>query len=123
VLKSYKDLTVWQRAYQLCLETYRATSSFPTEEKYGLVSQMRRAAVSVPSNIAEGYGRRTKGEYIQALHIAYASLCELETQMMLANDLAMPSGDGLRYVGETLGDVERLLKALIRSLQQEGEST
>jgi four helix bundle protein len=118
MLKSYKDLTVWQRAYQLCLETYRLTSCFPAEERYGLVSQVRRAAVSVPSNIAEGYGRRSRGEYLQSLHIAYASLCELETQILLAADLGfLKPEQSVRAKGD-VGDVERLLKALIRSLQQ-----
>ena len=87
MLKNFKELKVWQKAYQLCLEIYRVTKKFPREEIYGLTSQIRRSAVSVPSNIAEGYGRKTKGEYIQALYIAYGSNCELETQIMLSGDL------------------------------------
>jgi four helix bundle protein len=123
MLRSYKDLTVWQRAYQLCLETYRLTSGFPAEERYGLVSQIRRAAVSVPSNIAEGYGRRSTGEYLQSLHIAYASLSELETQILLAADLGfLKPEQSMRAKGD-IGDVERLLKALIRSLQQRRSAT
>lgn len=81
MLKNYKELNVWQRAYHLSLEIYRITRTFPKEEMYGLSSQIRRAAVSVPSNIAEGYGRKTTPEYIQALYIAYGSICELETQI------------------------------------------
>jgi len=123
MLKSYKDLTVWQRTYQLCLETYRLTSCFPAEERYGLVSQVRRAAVSVPSNIAEGYGRRTTGEYLQSLSIASASLCELETQILLAADLGFLAPEqSVRAKGDT-GDVERLLQALVGSLQQKRSAT
>ena len=87
MLKNYKELKVWQRGYRLCFEIYQLTGNFPQEEKYGLTSQIRRAAISVPSNIAEGYGRKTTKEYLQALYIAYGSLCELETQIMLAGDL------------------------------------
>jgi len=123
MLKSYKDLTVWQRAYHLCLETYRLTSCFPAEERYGLVSQVRRAAVSVPSNIAEGYGRRSTGEYLQSLHIAYGSLCELETQILLAADLGLLKPEQSERAKGDIGDVERLLKALIRSLQQRRSAT
>lgn len=85
--KSFKDLFAWQKAYQLVLETYRVTNQFPHNERFGLTQQMRRAAVSVPSNIAEGYGRQHKNEYRQALAVAYGSLCELETQYLLAVDL------------------------------------
>lgn len=118
MLRSYKELTAWQRAYQLCLETYRLTAGFPKEEKYGLVSQVRRAAVSVPSNIAEGYGRKSIGEYLQSLHIAYASLCEVETQVLLASDLGFLKPEQSMSLEEAIGDVERLLKALIKSLKR-----
>ena len=87
MLRNYKELKVWQKFYQLCLEIYRITGRFPGEEKYGLTSQIRRAAVSVPSNIAEGYGRRTTREYIRSLYLAYGSNCELETQVLLSSDL------------------------------------
>ena len=85
--KSFKDLIVWQKAYKLVLETYKTTKDFPKSEIYGLSQQMRRAAISVPSNIAEGYGRNHKPEYRQFLSIAYGSLAELETQYLLAIDL------------------------------------
>ncbi len=87
MLKNYKELKVWQKAYQSCLEVYKLTKGFPTDERYGLTSQMRRAAVSVPSNIAEGYGRKTTPEYIRSLYFAYGSNCELETQISLSGDL------------------------------------
>jgi len=84
---SFKDLIVWQKAYALVLEIYRIIKNFPNAEVYGLAHQMRKSAVSVPSNIAEGYGRKHKTEYSQFLSIAYGSLAELETQYLLAVDL------------------------------------
>jgi four helix bundle protein len=116
MLKNFKELKVWQKAYRLCLEIYKITKDFPKEERYGLTSQIRRAAVSVPSNIAEGYGRKNKGEYIQALYIAYGSNCELETQVMLSGDLGYIEDRSLERLLEDVGDVERMLKALIKSL-------
>ena len=83
MLKSFKELKVWEKAYQLCLEMYKGTSGFPGDEKFGLTSQMRRAAISIPSNIAEGYGRKTIPDYVRSLYIAYGSNCELETQTLL----------------------------------------
>jgi len=85
--KSFKDLIVWQKAYRLTLEIYRNTKTFPRHETYGLTQQMRKAAISLPSNIAEGYGRKHKAEYQHFLSIAYASLLELETQYLLSLDL------------------------------------
>ena len=85
--KSFKDLIVWQKSYQLVLQIYRITKRFPKSEIYGLSQQMRKASISIPSNIAEGYGRKHKAEYEQFLSIAYGSLLELETQFLLAKDL------------------------------------
>ncbi|OHB75021.1 MAG: hypothetical protein A2Z25_03880 [Planctomycetes bacterium RBG_16_55_9] len=85
--QSFKDLVVWQKAYRLVLEIYKITKDFPSFEMYGLAQQMRRAAVSIPSNIAEGYGRKHKAEYRQFLSVAYGSLSELETQYLLSVDL------------------------------------
>jgi len=118
MLKNYKELKVWQKSYQLCLEIYRITKRFPKEETYGLVSQIRRAAVSVPSNIAEGYGRKTTPEYVRFLYIAYGSNCELETQILLSGDLGYMERDKLEMVQKDLGEVERMIKALIKSLER-----
>ena len=118
MLKNYKDLTVWQKAYQLCLEIYKLTKTFPKEEIYGLSSQMRRAAVSIPSNIAEGYGRKTTPEYIQSLYIAYGSICELETQLLLSGDLGYIKEKEMEKIQQDVGDIERMLKALIKSLRE-----
>jgi four helix bundle protein len=120
MLKNYKELTIWQKSYQLCLEIYRITKIFPGEERYGLTSQIRRAAVSVPSNIAEGYGRKTTPEYIQALYVAYGSNCELETQILISGDLGYINGEDIKKLQKDIGEVERMLKALIKSLQKKG---
>ena len=117
MLKNYKELIVWQKAYQLCLVLYKITQSFPKEERYGLTSQIRRAAISVPSNIAEGYGRKTTNEYIQALYIAYGSNCELETQILLAGDLGYIKAEKISILQQEVGDIERMLKGLIKSLK------
>ncbi len=117
MIKSYKDLTVWQRAYQLCLAVYKVTKEFPKEEQYWLISQIRRAAVSVPSNIAEGHGRKTRVEYIHFLYVAYGSICELETQVLLTEDLNYVGNGSLESVKNDIGDVERMLNGLIMSLK------
>jgi len=118
MLKNYKDLKVWQRSYQLCLEIYKITKGFPREERYSLTSQIRRAAVSIPSNIAEGYGRKTTLEYIRFLYIAYGSNCELETQILLSGDLGYIERGKLEMLKQGIREVERMLKALIQSLEK-----
>ena len=86
-LKSYKELIVWQKSIKLVMEIYKITNEFPKSETYGLSSQMQRAVISIPSNIAEGYTRKNLKEYIQFLHIAYGSSAELETQLIIAREL------------------------------------
>ena len=117
MLKNYKELKVWQKSYKFCLKVYKITGTFPKEEIYGLVSQIRRSAVSVPSNIAEGYGRKTTADYIRFLYIAYGSLCELETQIMLSDDLRFFEHAEMESLRADLSEVERMLKTLIRSLE------
>lgn len=118
MLRNYKELKVWQKSYRLCLEIYKITKRFPKEERYGLTSQIRRSAVSVPSNIAEGYGRKTTPEYIRFLYIAYGSNCEMETQILLSGDLGYIETDKLEILQVGIGEVERMLKALINSLEK-----
>ncbi len=84
---SFKDLIVWQKSMLLAENIYKVTEDFPKNETFGLISQMRRASVSIPSNIAEGYGRKSNREYVQFFSIAYGSLLELETQMILSSRL------------------------------------
>jgi len=117
MLKNFKELNVWQKSYRLCLEIYRITATFPKEEKYGLTSQIRRSVVSIPSNIAEGYGRKTTLDYIRMLYISYGSVCELETQMLLAGDLDLIGKGEMDTIKNEIADVERMLKALIKSLE------
>jgi four helix bundle protein len=87
MLKNYKDLKVWQKSYELCLDIYRITAKFPKEEIYGLTSYIRRSVGCLPFNIAEGYGRKTTIDCIRMLYVSYRSVCELETQILLAGDL------------------------------------
>ena len=117
MLKNYKELNVWQKSYELCLEIYRITAKFPKEERYGLTSQIRRSAVSIPSNIAEGYGRKTTLDYIRMLYISYGSVCELETQILLTGDLGFIDKGEFDTTKKDIAEIERMLKALIKSLE------
>jgi four helix bundle protein len=118
MLKNFKELKVWEKSYQLSLGIYKITTKFPDDEKFGLTSQVRRAAVSIPSNIAEGYGRRTRADYIKFLHIAYGSCCELETQMLISIDLNYMNNEKGIKVMDKIKEVERMLKSLITSLEK-----
>ena len=118
MLKDYKDLQVWQKSYKLCLKIYGIAAQFPHEERYGLASQIKRSAVSIPSNIAEGYGRKTTADYIRMLYIAYGSVCELETQILLAGDLGFIEKGEVDPLLSDIAEIERMLKALIKSLEQ-----
>jgi len=118
MLKSYKELKVWKKSYDLCLEIYKITAKFPNKEIYDLTSQIRRAAVSIPSNIAEGYGTRTTTDYVRKLHISYGFVFGLETQILLAGDLLMIAEDELSELKKELTELERMLKALIKSLEK-----
>ena len=117
MLKNFKELNVWQKSYELCLQLYKVSKRFPKDEIYGLTSQIRRSAVSIPSNIAEGYGRKTTTEYVRFLYIAYGSVCELETQTMLCGELGYIGKERFHKLTEEIGAVERILKALIKSLE------
>ncbi|MEO5948700.1 MAG: four helix bundle protein [Chitinophagaceae bacterium] len=111
--KTYKDLEVWIKARQLTKEVYLLTKDFPKDELYGLISQMRRCAVSVPSNIAEGYGRQYKKETIQFFHISRGSLYELETQLYIATDLMYLEESKFKEVLLRLEECRKLLSGLI----------
>lgn len=119
---SYKDLIVWQRARALASDIYRITESFPRSEVYGLTSQLRRAAVSVVSNVAEGQGRLTKGEFQQFLGHARGSLLEMETQLLIAVDLTYLSHEEFSQVEPRLAEVRRLLNGLLDSLRVRGKT-
>ena len=115
-LKNYQELIVWQRAMDLVEEVYKSSRDFPREEIYGLTSQIRRAAVSVPSNIAEGQGRRTTSDFLRHLSIAYGSLSEVETQLLIAGRLKYIAQARLSLVMNRAAEVGRLLNGLMASL-------
>ena len=117
-LKSYQQLVAWQRAIALVTEIYRVSSTFPRDELYGLSSQLRRAAVSVPSNIAEGQGRATKGEFIQFLCHARGSLYEVETQILIGRNLGYITFDQQEGLIGSITELGRILNGLITSLQK-----
>jgi len=114
--KGFKELRVWQRGTDLTIAIYCLTGTFPATERFGLASQMQRAAVSIPSNIAEGYGRSSTGEFRQFLGHARGSLCELETQLHITGRLNLGSPDARERAEALAGDVRRLLHAYLRAL-------
>jgi len=116
--ESFKDLIVWQRAVQLTVEIYKLTGSFPTSEQFGLTNQLRRASVSVASNIAEGYGRLTAGEYLQFLGHARGSNCELQTQLVISKALGFGSVELLQQAESLSGEVSRTLVAIMNKLRE-----
>ncbi len=116
-IQSHRDLIAWQKAMDLGLHVYRLTAAFPDTERYGLVSQLRRASVSVPSNIAEGYGRGTTADYIRFLRSARGSLYEVDTQLLFSSRLGFLTQDQYVSVLEQINECGRILAALIRSLE------
>jgi four helix bundle protein len=116
--KSYRDLVVWQKAMDLVTATYRITARFPREETYGLTSQLRRAAVSIPSNIAEGQGRRGLAEFRHFLRQASGSLMELETQVLIAERLGYVTSSDARDLLQSAAEVGKVLNGLVNSLQK-----
>ena len=119
IIRTYRDLIAWQKAMQLAKEVYVVTKALPDSERYGLTAQMRRAAVSIPSNIAEGHGRESPADFLRFLKIARGSLMELQTQTMLAQNLG--------FLGESneveamLEETDRVLQGLIRSVAQRSD--
>ncbi len=117
-VKTHKDLDVWRKSMDLAKSVYSLTAAFPKEEIYGLVAQMRRAATSIPSNIAEGAARDSNREFIRFLYTSLGSLAELETQLLLSRDLAFVEGSGM---DDDIERVRKMLFGLIRYLK--GTST
>jgi four helix bundle protein len=116
--ESYRDLRVWQKAMDLVVEVYRITAQFPSDEKFGLTSQRRRAAVSIPSNIAEGHGRQSTREFANFLWIANGSLMELDTQITIAERLSFSPQEHANKLRDSLSDVSRMLAGLRNSLKK-----
>lgn len=115
-IHSYKDLIVWQRAMELVVAVYELTAQFPPEEIYGLISQMKRSAISIPSNIAEGRCRSTKKDYLQFLRISYGSGAELETQVEITKRLPKTRHLNRIKVETLLTEVMKMLNVMIRNL-------
>lgn len=113
----FKDLIVWQRAIELTMEIYKLTAGFPASERFGLVNQMRRASVSIPSNIAEGYARSGKGEYLQFLSHSRGSCAEIETQLVIAKGLGFGQQDRLAECSQLCDSVGKMLSALSKSIR------
>jgi four helix bundle protein len=118
VVLSFRDLEVWQAGMQLLVSVYRATNSFPSAERFGLTSQVRRAAVSIPSNIAEGHARRSDGSYLHHIKIALGSQAELGTQVEAAYRLGYLEGDAAKRLLAEIDRVRQLLHGLRRSLER-----
>ena len=114
--RGYKDLLVWRKSINLVKEIYQLTKPFPSDERFGLISQMRRAAVSIPSNIAEGQARRTTGEFIQFVSQAEGSLAELDTQLVLAEELGYAKTTQVTPAADLIAELKRMLNALRRAL-------
>jgi four helix bundle protein len=115
--RSYQDLVAWQKARVLVRDVYRLTRAWPKEELFLLTAQVRRAAISIPSNIAEGQGRIGKREFAHHLSIAHGSFCELENQLVIAQDLEFLSEKEGDQVLDQVAEVGRLLRGLLRSLE------
>jgi len=116
--QNYRDLIAWQKAMDLVEYVYGATAAFPPDERFGLTSQVRRAVVSVPSNIAEGQGRRSRSEFIHFLSVAHGSLRETETQLLIAIRLGYLAGGAVEAVLAVSDEDGRLISGLARSLER-----
>jgi four helix bundle protein len=115
-MNRFKELVVWKKSVELATDVYSVIRNFPSEEKFGLVSQLNRCAVSIPSNIAEGSGRNSNGEFNHFLGIAVGSSFEMETQLVIANKLNYLTDDQLRELENKLDEVQRMLFGLQKSL-------
>ena len=116
-MKDFRSLIVWRKAHELTLAVYKASKQFPSEERYGLTSQMRRSSASIPTNIAEGCGRGSNREFQRFLQIAFGSASELDYQLVLATDLAFMSQPVYDDLYSKLIEIRRMLAALIRKVQ------
>ena len=117
--KTYRDLVVWQKAMDLVEMVYKLSEKLPDKEKFGLISQIQRAAVSVPANIAEGYGRLHRGDYLRHLSFARGSLAELETHVAIVVRLAYVTRDDVKPVWGMAQEVGKMLRSMIEAMQRE----
>lgn len=115
--RSYRDLAVWKKAMKLAKATYKVTSKFPAEERFGLTNQIRRAVVSIPSNLAEGHARSSAAEFARFISIAMGSLAEVETQIILAGGLGYASADVIEEMLQDLDEIGKMLRGLAKAIQ------
>jgi four helix bundle protein len=120
--ESFRELLAWQKAMALVTEVYRTTEAFPRTEMYGLTSQVRRSAVSIPSNIAEGKGRSSKKEFVHFLSNARGSLCEMQTQLEIARNLGYLTTAAFDQLDEQAREVDRILNGLMKAIRVPPES-
>ena len=116
-IRTYRDLLVWQKSMVLVTEIYRKSQRFPVQEQYGLTSQIRRAAISIPSNIAEGFGRQSTGDYLRFLNIAVGSLFEVQTQIEIALNLQFINESDFEEIFEKSREIDRMLSSLMQKLK------
>ena len=115
-MQDFRRLAVWQKSHQLVLSVYETSASFPNDERYGLTSQIRRAATSIPANIAEGCGRETNAELRRFLYIAMGSASELDYHLLLARDLHMLEATPYKHLSQDVSEIKRMLTGLIQKL-------
>ena len=115
-IRSYRDLIVWQKSVEMVVVVYKTTKKFPSSEQFGITSQIQRSAVSVPANIAEGYGRNTRKEYVYFLRIAHGSLSELETLLTISQKLSYCTAQEYSTLEKRTSEVARMLYALRKSI-------
>jgi four helix bundle protein len=118
-MNKYKELKVWQKSVELATDIYKATKDFPSDERFGLISQINRSVVSIASNIAEGSGRGTKKDFSRFLSMAYGSAYELETQIIISNNLNYLTAERYRGISASIEEVQKMLYSLQRSLSAE----
>ena len=117
-IESHRDLIVWQKSMDLAVAAYRLTASFPSDERYGMTSQIRRSGASIPANIAEGYGRESPGAYAQHLRVAQGSLKEFETHLELARRVGTVTTDAVAPLLNAADEIGKMLRSLIRSVER-----
>ena len=121
-VSSYRDLKVWQEAMSLAVQAYEITAAFPREEIFGMTSQIRRAATSVATNIAEGYGRNSSGSYVHFLKVSQGSLKELETLLLICDRVSLASSREIARMLTLCDELGRMLRSLIRSIMRGGDN-
>lgn len=117
-MKTYRELIVWEKSMTLVNQIYKVSKQFPADENFGLTSQLRRSAISVPSNIAEGYGRNSLNDYIRFLNISVGSLYEIQTQIEIAFNLNYVEKNHFDELYENTKEIERMMSSLIRKLKE-----